>query len=112
MFVARPRYAALRARYQEVVEERDEAVKLAAERLSTITRQAETITHLRDTTPDSPVSQPQPVQGDAELRRQLRLSQKARAALEEQLLTVQRSNEVQARQLREHAEAAREVTES
>jgi hypothetical protein len=101
MFVARPRYAALQAAYQRVLGERDDAVKLAAERLSAITRQAETITRLRDTTPDSPVSQPQPVQGDAELRRQLHLTRRALASLDEQCRTLQASNEAQVRELQD-----------
>src|SRR5438067_10525028 len=99
MFVARPRYAALRARYQEVVEERDTAVKLAAERLSTITRQAADITRLRDNTPDAPVQQPRPQTGDVETRRQLHLARKAMGALDQQCRDLQQINEVQARQL-------------
>ncbi|MDX3759291.1 hypothetical protein [Streptomyces sp. AK02-04a] len=106
MFVARPRYAALRARYQEVVEERDEAVKLAAERLSTITRQAAEITRLRDRTPDTPLPQPSPPAGDVELRRQLRLARGAVASLDSQCRTLQSSNEAQAQELRDLREGA------
>jgi hypothetical protein len=101
MFVARPRYAALRARYQEVVEERDDAVKLAAERLSTVTRQAAEITRLRDNTPDSPLQQPRPAVGDVELRRQLRLVRQAVASLDQQCRTLQASNEAQVRELQD-----------
>jgi hypothetical protein len=106
MFVARPRCAALRARYQQIVEERDDAVKLAAERLSTITRQAAEITRLRDHTPDTPLPQPRPVQGDAEMRRQLRLAPRALASLDQQCLTLQSSNEAQARELRDLREGS------
>ncbi|MGW1497528.1 hypothetical protein ACWCQW_02870 [Streptomyces mirabilis] len=106
MFVARPRYAALRARYQQVVEERDDAVKLAAERLSTITRQAEEITRLRDHTPDAPLPQPRPVQGDAETRRQLHLARQAMASLDQQCRTLQSSNEAQVQELRELREGS------
>lgn len=106
MFVARPRSAALRACYQQVIGERDEAVKLAAERLSTITRQAAEITRLRDHTPDTPLPQPRPVQGDMELRRQLRLARQAMASLDQQCRTLQSSNEAQARELRDLREGS------
>jgi hypothetical protein len=67
-------YRNLRARYLSVVEDRDEAVKLAAERLSTITRLAALVDDLRDAQPNGPVQQPRPASGNVELRRQLNLA--------------------------------------
>jgi hypothetical protein len=108
--VSGARYDALQTRYQQVTEARDEAVELAAERQATITRQAAELTALRDQSPASPLPQPRPMQGDVEVRRQLYLARQAMAALDEQCRTLQHVNEVQARQLRELAEKAREVT--
>lgn len=107
-YVFRRKFADLQGRYQQVIAKRDEAEALAAERLSTITRQAETITRLRDGIPDTPVREPQPAQGDAELRRLFRLSEEARRKLDEQLRTLQAANEAQAAELRDLSE--REVT--
>lgn len=102
--VSGARYATLQIRYQRTAKNLEDAEKLAAERQATITRQTAEITRLRDARPDAPVQQPQPVLGDAELRRQLHLARKAMAALDEQCRTLQNINEVQARQLRERAE--------
>ncbi|NUS26104.1 MAG: hypothetical protein HOV92_18035 [Streptomyces sp.] len=76
MPVLRSTYQALRDDYRKAVEDRDEAVKLAAERLTTITRLSTRIDELLDTKPDGPVRPPLPVQGDVELRRQLLLAQR------------------------------------
>ena len=105
MLVSGARYDALNARYQTACEGREEAEKLAAERLSTITRQAAELSYFRDQNPDAPLPYPRPPEGDAELRRQLHTARKAMAALDEQCRTLQHVNEVQARQLREHAES-------
>lgn len=107
--ISAAKYAALQTRYQQVIAQRDKAQELAAKRLTTITRQAEEITRLRDLKPDGAVRQPQPVQGDVEVRRQLHLVRKAMAALDLQCRDLQHINEVQARQLRERSEKAREV---
>lgn len=106
--VSRSKYEVLRARYEHIVEKRDEAQALAVERLTTITRQAETITRLRDARPEPPVREPQSPQGEAELRRLLRLSEEARRKLDEQLRPLQAANEAMAAQLRDISE--REVT--
>lgn len=93
------KYADLQTRYQRMADAREDADKLAAERLSTITRQAEEITRLRDSRPTTPVREPQPVQGDAELRRQLHLARRAMASLDGQCRGLQSSNEAQAAEL-------------
>jgi hypothetical protein len=91
--VSASKYVDLQYRYQRASEAREAAEKLAAERLSTITRQAEEITRLRDTMPDSPVQYPRPAEGDAELRRQLHLARRAMASMTQQLDDLQRANE-------------------
>jgi hypothetical protein len=91
--VSAAKHAALQTRYEHVVRQRDDFEALAKQRLSTVTRQAQEITRLRDAKPDSPVQSPQPVQGDAELRRQLALAREALASLGGQLDTLQRANE-------------------
>ncbi|MFK0018250.1 hypothetical protein [Streptomyces sp. NPDC090798] len=104
--VSGAKYADLLYRYQRVTEAREQAEKLAAERLSTITRQAEEITRLRDHTPDTPLPQPRPVQGDTELRRQLHLARRALASLDQQCRTLQSSNEAQVQELRDLREGS------
>jgi len=108
--VSGAKYAALQYRYERASQAREEAEKLAAERLSTITRQAAELAALRDKSPDTPVQVPRPLAGDAEVRRQLHLARKAMAALDEECRRLQHVNEVQARQLCAHAEKAPEVT--
>jgi hypothetical protein len=104
--VSAGKYADLQYRYQRVTEARETAEKLAAERLSTITRQAEEITRLRDTKPDSPVQHPRPAEGDAELRRQLHLSRRAMASMVQQLDTLQRANEALTAELQDVRQGA------
>lgn len=104
--MSRSKHAALQARYEQAVEKREAAEKLAAERLSTITRQAETITRLRDGRAETAVREPQSPRGDAELRRRLRLSEEARRSLDEQMRPLQAANEAMAAELRDHAERA------
>lgn len=108
--VSGARYAALQARCQQVTEARDEAVDLAAKRLSTITRQASELSYYRDQNPDAPLPYPRPADGDVELRRQLHLARQAMAALDQQCRELQRVNELQDRQLLGQSEQAREVT--
>lgn len=99
MPVSRTRYQDLRSMYEHQVQRREDAEKLAAERLSTITRQAEEITRLRDNRPDAPVRQPRPSQGNAELRRQLDLAQRTIRALSERLDDMQASHIADTREL-------------
>ena len=90
--VSGARYDALNTRYQTVCDAREDAEKLAAERLSTITRQAAELTYFRDQNPDAPLPYPQPLAGDAELRRQLRLARQAMAALDQRCRGLQTAN--------------------
>ncbi|SDM47488.1 hypothetical protein SAMN04487981_101642 [Streptomyces sp. cf386] len=106
MFVRRSTYNALQAAYQRVIAERDQAVNLAAERLTTVTRQAEKLTRRDDWHPTTPVREPQPPQGDAELRRRLDLAERARRFLDEQILPLQAANEAMAAELRDLREGS------
>lgn len=97
--VSGARYANLQTRYQQMAEGREDAEKLATERLSTITRQAAEISRLRDARPDTPVQQPQPVQGDVELRRQLHLARGTIRELQTRLDEMQASHIADTREL-------------
>lgn len=97
--VSAAKHAALTTSYQRVARQRDDLAQLAKDRLSTINRQAEEITRLRDAKPSTPVREPEPVHGDAELRRQLALERQAHASLDEQCRLLQSSNEAQIREL-------------
>ncbi|MEV8032232.1 hypothetical protein [Streptomyces sp. NPDC086182] len=99
--VSAAKYAALATSYERVVRQRDDLAKLAKGRLSTITRLAEEVARLRDDKPDTPVAQPQPPQGDAELRRQLELARRALVSMDDQLATLQRANEAMTAELQD-----------
>ena len=94
------KHAALRALYERKVHDLEKAEKLAAERLSTITRQATEISRLRDARPDTPVQQPRSVPGDDELRRQLHLARRTVGELQTRLDEMQAANEADALELR------------
>lgn len=106
MPVLRSTYQALRDRYRKVVEERDEAVKLAAERQSTIVRLCGDLDRLRDTATDGPITQPRPVHGDPELRRQLALARRTIAALTVRLDDIQTSHIADTRELHDLRQGA------
>ncbi|WP_406417945.1 hypothetical protein [Streptomyces sp. NBC_01614] len=97
--VSAARHAELQYRYERTAEAREEADKLAAERLATITRLAAEVSRLRDETPDSPVRGPRPVQGDVELRRQLHLARRAITELSARLDGMQASHIADTREL-------------
>ncbi len=87
-WVSGAKHAAAIAGQQRALKELEAANKRDAERQVTITRQAAEIARLRDEKPDSPVQNPKPAQGDAELRRRLNLANRTireQAALLEQL---------------------------
>ncbi|MFF7130334.1 hypothetical protein [Streptomyces sp. NPDC008240] len=97
--VSAAKYADLQYRYQRAIEARDKAEKLASDRLATVTRLAAQVDELRDEHPVSPVQHPEPVQGDAELRRQLRLAQSVIRGLSERLDALQASHIADTREL-------------
>ncbi|MEV5957245.1 hypothetical protein AB0M11_26350 [Streptomyces sp. NPDC051987] len=106
MPVLKSTYQDLRARYERTAEARDEALKLAAERLSTITRQAAQIDRLRDERPDAVVVAPRPLPGDAELRRQLLLANRALAEMQQRLDDLQRSHIADTKELHDLRQGA------
>lgn len=97
--VSAAKYAALQTRYRRTDQEREDAEKLAAERLATIKQLRAERDRLRDAKPDSPVQHPQPVLGDAELRRQLHLAQRTIRSQAEQLEQLQTSHIADTREL-------------
>lgn len=104
--VSAAKYAALRTRYERTASDLEDARKLAAERLSTITRQAAEISRLRDSRPDSPVQHPQPARGDAELRRQLDLARRAIRELDARLTAMQDTHVADTRELHDLRQGA------
>lgn len=104
--VSAARHAQLQYQYERMAEARENADKLAADRLSTITRMASELTQLRDAKPSSPVQHPQPIEGDAELRRQLHLAQSAIRGLSERLDDMQTSHIADTRELHDLRQGA------
>ncbi|MBE4735763.1 hypothetical protein [Streptomyces caniscabiei] len=98
-WVSGAKYAAAVAGQQRALKELESANKRDAERQATITRQAAEIARLRDEKPDSPVQNPQPAQGDAELRRQLNLANRAIREQADQLERLQDSHLADTREL-------------
>jgi hypothetical protein len=91
--------------------ERDIAVRLAEQRLTTIETQTAELAKLRDEKPATPISYPKPSPAAVRLLQLLSLSEKARRALDEDRselihVNVQLTREV--RELREAAAAAAE----
>jgi hypothetical protein len=93
------KHAALRALYERKAYELEKAEKLAAERLSTITRQAGEISRLRDARPDAPVQQSRPASAGVELRRQLALARRTVGELQKRLDDMQASHIADTREL-------------
>lgn len=90
-----------RAREQQAARIR-QAEQLAETQVCTIVRLTGEVDALREALKTKPT--------EAALKAELHRLTKAYAALEEELLTVQKSNEVQARELRAIAEKTREAT--
>lgn len=106
MPVLRSTYRELRTRYLTVLEERDEAVKLAAERLSTITRLSAKVSRLHDEKPAAIVAAPLPVPADTEVRRQLQLARRALADMQQRLDQLQASHVADTRELHDLRQGA------
>ena len=97
--VSAAKYAALQTRYQRCERDREDAEKLAAERLATITRLRAELVAARDDNPNSPVPHPEPAVGDVELRRQLGLAQRTIRQLAGRLDDMQASHVADTREL-------------
>lgn len=114
-FVSRRVYEAVCADRERIRGERDQFAKdrdvqrqTAEERLKTITRLQNLLQHYREEKPDSPLPEPQPVLGDAELRRQLHLARRAITELSRRLDDMQASHVADTREL--HDLRQQEVT--
>lgn len=97
--VSGAKHAALRALYERTARDLEAADKLSAERLATITRLRAELEQLRDAKPTSPLQQPQPALGDAELRRQLYLALRAVGELQQRFDDMQASHIADTREL-------------
>lgn len=97
--VSAARHAALRARYERAARDLEAVEKLAAERQATIARQANEIARLRDEKPDSPVQNPRPAVGDAELLRRLNLANRTIRELDARLDEMRLSHIADTREL-------------
>lgn len=91
-WVSGAKYAAAVAGQQRALKELDAASKREAAHLATITRLRAELDQQRDRTPDSPVQNPKPAQGDAELRRQLNLANRTIREQADQLERLQDSH--------------------
>ncbi|WP_333744103.1 hypothetical protein [Streptomyces ardesiacus] len=111
MFVRREKYARLERLYQHEARLRAEAEQRVDEKDAAILRMQSLVQHHRDEHPDTPI-QYQPAQGDARLRQQLDLSERARRALDtdrSELIAANVQLTREAQQLREELAAARTV---
>ncbi|UUU21680.1 hypothetical protein [Streptomyces sp. DSM 40750] len=99
------KYAALQTKLQRTEKNAEDAEKLAADRLTTIGRLRTERDQLRDAKPNSPVQQPQPMLGDAELRRQLGLARRTIRELDERLTEMQASHIADTRELHDLRQA-------
>lgn len=97
--VSAAKYAALESRHQRTLRDLEATEKLAAERLSTITRLRTELEQARDAKPDSPLPQPPAVLGDAELRRELNLARRTIRAQAARLDDLQTSHVADTREL-------------
>lgn len=104
--VSAAKHAALRTRYENTAADLEDAKKLAAERLSTITRLAAEVSRLRDAKPGTPLQEPKPASGDAELRRQLNLARRTVGELQQRLDDMQASHIADTRELHDLRQGA------
>ena len=114
-FVSRRVYDAVCADRERIRGERDQFAKdrdaqrnTADERLKTINRLQSLLQHYREDKPDTPLPEPQPALGDAELRRQLHLARRANAELSARLDGMQASHIADTKEL--HNLRRREVS--
>lgn len=97
--ISAAKYAALQALQQRTARDLESAEKVAAERLATITRLRADLAKAEDSSPVSPVPQPEPTAGDAELRRQLQLAERTIREQAQRLDDLQASHIADTREL-------------
>ena len=98
------KYAALQARLRLAEEE---AAKRDADRVATINRLRAQLDQQRDAKPDTPLQQPQPAAGAAELRRKLTLAQRANGELANRLDQMQTSHIADTKELHDLRQGVR-----
>lgn len=99
--VSAAKHAAVLAGAERIARELEDEKKANAGHLATIQQLRAERDRLRDAKPDSPVQHPQPVLGDAELRRQLHLALRAVGELQQRLDELQASNDAASRELQD-----------
>ncbi|WP_060886208.1 hypothetical protein [Streptomyces caniscabiei] len=102
--VSGAKHAALQARLRLVEEE---AEKRDAERVATINRLRDQLDQQRDTTPDTPLQQPQPAAGAAELQRRLNLALRMVRELDARLGEMQTSHIADTKELHDLRQGVR-----
>lgn len=102
--VSGAKYAALQNRLRLTEEE---AEKRDAERLATITRLRAQLDQQRDAKPDTPLQQPQPTAGVAELQRRLNLALRANGELANRLDQMQASHIADTKELHDLRQGVR-----
>ncbi|MGW5616214.1 hypothetical protein [Streptomyces sp. NPDC003877] len=105
MFVSRARYDQLHRLYQGEVKRRQDTEHLLGEKDVAIARMQGLVEHHRDQHPDSPINYPAPSPENVRLRQQLRLSEKARRALDADRSELIQTNVQLTREVRELREA-------
>lgn len=98
-FVSAAKYAALQTRCDRLAREVEDAEKRDAGRLATIRGLRAEIERLRDEHPDSPVRQPKPPVGDADLKRRLDLALHALREMQDRVDVLQASHIADTREL-------------
>ena len=98
------KYAALQARLRLAEEE---AAKRDADRVATINRLRAQLDQQRDAKPDTPLQQPQPAAGAAELQRQLNLALRANGELANRLDQMQTSHIADTKELHDLRQGVR-----
>jgi hypothetical protein len=100
------KYAALQTLQQRTARELENAEKLAAERLTTITQLRAELEQARNATPGSPLPQPPAAPGDVELRRQLNLAHRTIRTQAARLDELQASHVADTRELHDLRQGA------
>lgn len=97
--VSAAKHAAVLARLDRQARELEDEKKANAGHLATIQRLRAELDQQQDRKPGTPLPEPKPAAGDAELRRQLRLAQRAVGELQTRLDDMQASHIADTREL-------------
>ena len=97
--VSAAKHAALQTRYERTLRDLEAAEKRATDRQDTINGLRAALAKAEDRHPSSPLPQPEPAVGDAELLRRLRRAEDTIRRLTGQLAQMQASHEADTREL-------------